>query len=127
MDGPSTSFPNPAVYLNHLDPNTAFEYEVTRNVYMAALGASHLSVIHMNIPDDMCLQAMAWDLLSCVQQDWKLLRISKPQPVFFAYHLSRWVYVPQALPLVLTFHYRLSTLSCIILSVLEYSQYPSFS
>ena len=41
MDGLSTSCPDPTVYLNYLDPNTAFEYEVTRNVYMATLGASH--------------------------------------------------------------------------------------
>jgi len=55
MDGPTTSFPNPAVYLNYLDPNTAFQYEVTRNVYLATLGASHLSMVHLNTntPDDM--------------------------------------------------------------------------
>ncbi|KIM58878.1 hypothetical protein SCLCIDRAFT_1218227 [Scleroderma citrinum Foug A] len=86
MDGPPTSFLNPAVYLNYLDPNAAFDYEVTRNVYIATLGA------------------MIWDILSCVQQDWKLLRISKPQPVFFAYYLSR-----------------LGTLSFTIFYVLDYT------
>ena len=60
MDGPPTSFPNPAVYLNYLDPNAAFDYEVTRNVYIATLGASHLSMVHMNIPDDML--SLGYDL-----------------------------------------------------------------
>ncbi|KAL4067975.1 hypothetical protein V8B97DRAFT_1939408 [Scleroderma yunnanense] len=72
MDGLPLPLPNPVVYLNYLEPNIAFEYEVTRNIYIATLGV------------------VIWDILSCVQQDWKLLSVSKPQPVFFAYHLSRW-------------------------------------
>jgi len=34
--------PNPAVYLNYLEPETASQYEVIRNVYLVTLGASHL-------------------------------------------------------------------------------------
>ena len=33
--------PNPVVYLNYLETNTASQYEVTRNVYLVTLGASH--------------------------------------------------------------------------------------
>ncbi|KAG6329752.1 hypothetical protein ID866_9338 [Astraeus odoratus] len=66
------ALPNPALYLNFLDPYIAFQYEVVRNLFIATLGA------------------FIWDILSCVNNDWKLLRISKFQPTFFAYHLSRW-------------------------------------
>jgi len=34
-------------------------------------------------------QALIWDILSTVEQDWQLLRISRPSLVFIAYHLSR--------------------------------------
>ena len=55
MDGSSPPLPNPVVYLNYLDPKAAFDYEVTRNIYLATLGASHLSTIHMNIlVNNMC-------------------------------------------------------------------------
>lgn len=44
----------------------------------------------MNYENDQRSQAMTWDILSCVAQDWKLLRVSKLHPVIFAYYLSRW-------------------------------------
>jgi len=33
---------NPIVYLNYLGPDTASQYEVTRNVYLITLGASRV-------------------------------------------------------------------------------------
>ncbi|KIM58882.1 hypothetical protein SCLCIDRAFT_1049585 [Scleroderma citrinum Foug A] len=64
--------PNPVVYLNYLETNTASQYEVTRNVYLVTLGA------------------LIWDILSNLEQDWQLLCTSKPSPVLIAYHVSRW-------------------------------------
>ena len=50
MNGSSPpSLPNPVVYLNYMDPKTAFDYEMTRNVYLATLGVSPLSIIHVNV------------------------------------------------------------------------------
>ncbi|KAL4077065.1 hypothetical protein V8B97DRAFT_1378990 [Scleroderma yunnanense] len=86
MDDSGTPLPNFNLYLNYLEPDAASQYEVTRNVYLITLGA------------------LFWDILSTIGQDWKLLRIGKPQPVFVAYHLSRW-----------------STLTVVLLSVLEYT------
>ena len=55
MDGSSPPLPNPVVYLNYLDPKIASDYEMTRNVYLATLGASHLSIIHVNtLANDRC-------------------------------------------------------------------------
>jgi len=95
--GSPTSFPNPAVYLNYLDPNTAFQYEVTRNVHISTLGASHLSMIHMKTGSYF---------------------VSVSHNLSFLLDLCSF----QVLALVLTFHCRLGTLSFITLSVLEYSQ-----
>ncbi|KAF9241308.1 hypothetical protein BU15DRAFT_60935 [Melanogaster broomeanus] len=55
---------NPVVYLNYLDPAVANEYEVSRN-------------------------ALTWDILSSLPEDWKIARTSKPTPVLFAYFLAR--------------------------------------
>jgi len=83
--------PNPFVYLNYLEPETASQYEITRDVYLVTLGVSRVCF------RDACecrewmsgYQALIWDILSTVEQDWQLLRISKPSLVFIAYHLSR--------------------------------------
>ncbi|KAF9231805.1 hypothetical protein BU15DRAFT_55708 [Melanogaster broomeanus] len=61
---------NPVVYLNYLDPAVANEYEVSRNVRLATLGA------------------LTWDILSSLPEDWKIARTSKPTPVLFAYFLA---------------------------------------
>ncbi|KAF9230827.1 hypothetical protein BU15DRAFT_83136 [Melanogaster broomeanus] len=55
---------NPIVYLNYLDPDVANEYEVSRN-------------------------ALTWDILSSLPEDWQIARTSKPTPVLFAYFSAR--------------------------------------
>ncbi|KAH7915813.1 hypothetical protein BJ138DRAFT_1140948 [Hygrophoropsis aurantiaca] len=62
---------NPEVYLNYLPPAIASEYEVSRNVYIATLGA------------------LLWDILYSFPQDIRLMQISRPTPVIFVYFLSR--------------------------------------
>ncbi|KAF9233842.1 hypothetical protein BU15DRAFT_79700 [Melanogaster broomeanus] len=62
---------NPNVYLNYLQPTIASEYEVTRNVNLATLGA------------------LIWDILSTLPEDWRIARTSKPTPVLFAYFPAR--------------------------------------
>ncbi|KAF9242893.1 hypothetical protein BU15DRAFT_72542 [Melanogaster broomeanus] len=62
---------NPIVYLNYLDPAVANEYEVSRNVRLATLGA------------------LAWDIFSSLPEDWQIARTSKPTPVLFAYFSAR--------------------------------------
>ncbi|KAH7931070.1 hypothetical protein BV22DRAFT_1027828 [Leucogyrophana mollusca] len=66
-----TGIENPGVYLNYLPPAIADQYEVSRNVYIATLGA------------------LLWDILSSLPQDIRLIRISRPTPIIFAYILSR--------------------------------------
>jgi len=46
MDDPSTSFPNLAVYFNYFDTCIAFEYEVTRFIYITTLGESFVHHPH---------------------------------------------------------------------------------
>ncbi|KAF9233841.1 hypothetical protein BU15DRAFT_79699 [Melanogaster broomeanus] len=62
---------NPIVYLNYLQPAEANEYEVSRNVCLATLGA------------------LTWDILSSLPEDWKITRTSRPTPVLFAYFSAR--------------------------------------
>ncbi|KAF9242892.1 hypothetical protein BU15DRAFT_72541 [Melanogaster broomeanus] len=62
---------NPIVYLNYLQPSVANEYEVSRNVCLATLGA------------------LGWDVLSSIPEDWQIARTSKPTPVLFAYFSAR--------------------------------------
>ncbi|KAF9231812.1 hypothetical protein BU15DRAFT_81963 [Melanogaster broomeanus] len=62
---------NPIVYLNYLDPAVANEYEVSRNIRLATLGA------------------LTWDILSTLPEDWQIARTSKPTPVLFAYFSAR--------------------------------------
>ncbi|KAF9241312.1 hypothetical protein BU15DRAFT_73439 [Melanogaster broomeanus] len=62
---------NPIVYLNYLDPAVANEYEVSRNVRLATLGA------------------LAWDIFSSLPEDWQIARTSKPTSVLFAYFSAR--------------------------------------
>ncbi|KAF9230825.1 hypothetical protein BU15DRAFT_56818 [Melanogaster broomeanus] len=62
---------NPIVYLNYLAPDVANEYEVSRNVCLATLGA------------------LIWDIFSSVPEDWQIARTSKPTPVLFAYFSAR--------------------------------------
>jgi len=62
---------NPNIYLNYLPPGAADKYEVSRNVYLAILGA------------------LLWDMLSSLPEDWRLIQTSKPLPVLFAYFSAR--------------------------------------
>ncbi|KAF9230473.1 hypothetical protein BU15DRAFT_83581 [Melanogaster broomeanus] len=62
---------NPIVYLNYLAPDVANEYEVSRNVCLATLGA------------------LIWDIFSSLPEDWQIARTSKPMPVLFAYFSAR--------------------------------------
>jgi hypothetical protein len=62
---------NPNIYLNYIEPTEAGKYEVARNVYLVTLGA------------------LLWDMLSSLNEDWQLIRTSKPSPVLFAYFSTR--------------------------------------
>ncbi|KAN0100668.1 hypothetical protein V8E55_000652 [Tylopilus felleus] len=62
---------NPNIYLNYLQPGIATQYEVTRDIFLATLGA------------------LLWDILSSLPDDWKLIRTTKPSTVLFAYFASR--------------------------------------
>ncbi|KAF9241317.1 hypothetical protein BU15DRAFT_60944 [Melanogaster broomeanus] len=55
---------NPNIYLNYLQPSDASAYEAARN-------------------------ALLWDVLSSLPEDWQLIRTSKPTPVLFAYFSAR--------------------------------------
>jgi hypothetical protein len=43
--GAQLQSPNPDTFLNHLSPQEAYEYEVTRNVLLALLGVSYLCLL----------------------------------------------------------------------------------
>ncbi|KAF9241316.1 hypothetical protein BU15DRAFT_73442 [Melanogaster broomeanus] len=62
---------NPDVYLNYLQPDSASEYEASRNVYLVTLGA------------------LCWDIFSSLPEDCRIARTSKPSPVLFAYYSAR--------------------------------------
>ncbi|KAF9229919.1 hypothetical protein BU15DRAFT_69640, partial [Melanogaster broomeanus] len=62
---------NPNVYLNYLQFDVASDYEWSRNVDLATLGA------------------LIWDILSSLPEDWRIARTSKPTPVLFAYFSAR--------------------------------------
>ncbi|KAF9241315.1 hypothetical protein BU15DRAFT_73441 [Melanogaster broomeanus] len=62
---------NPNVYLNYLQPGIVGDYEWSRNVDLATLGA------------------LIWDILSSLPVDWRFVRTSKPTPVLFAYFSTR--------------------------------------
>lgn len=47
-----------------------------------------VSVMPVNVEND-DRQALIWDILSNLEQDWQLLCTSKPSPVLIAYHVSR--------------------------------------
>ncbi|KAL4081286.1 hypothetical protein V8B97DRAFT_1921606 [Scleroderma yunnanense] len=75
----STSILNPVVYLNYLTPSVANDYEITRDVALVTFGA------------------LAWDILSSIPEDYRLIRTGKASVVLFAYFLAR----PTALIMVL--------------------------
>lgn len=45
----ASSIPNPDNYLGHLTPADAFQYEVSRNLYLAVLGVSFRMPNHLRI------------------------------------------------------------------------------
>ncbi|ESK89350.1 hypothetical protein Moror_16268 [Moniliophthora roreri MCA 2997] len=61
--------PNPDVYLNHIPPVTAAQFEVSRNIYLATLGA------------------FMWDMLSSLPEDIYLMRHFNSNTI--PYFLSR--------------------------------------
>lgn len=67
----STPLPNPDVYLNHLIPSIASQYELNRNMILATLGA------------------LIWDILSSIPSDYRLIRARKASVVMFAYFMAR--------------------------------------
>ncbi|KAK7056359.1 hypothetical protein VNI00_002913 [Paramarasmius palmivorus] len=69
MSSTTEALPNPDVYLNHIPPKTAAQFEVSRNIYLATLGA------------------FVWDLLSSLPEDIYLLQHFNSNTI--PYFLSR--------------------------------------
>lgn len=87
MTNSTTPILNPTVYLNYLLPDVANEYEIARNVFLVTFGVECMYLPEMMA--DLLLQALLWDILSSLPNDWKLIRTDKFTPVLFAYFLSR--------------------------------------
>lgn len=69
-------FPNSDVYLNHLPPSAAHQFEVTRNVYLGILGVSSyrgLPLLFMPSSYPFLEQASIWDALIYLPKDIKII------------------------------------------------------
>ncbi|KAF9241309.1 hypothetical protein BU15DRAFT_60936 [Melanogaster broomeanus] len=70
---------NPNVYLNYLQSDVASDYEWSRNVDLATLGVWTLFSPRKDKLIDL-VQALIWDILSSLPEDWRIARTSKPTP-----------------------------------------------
>ena len=78
---------NPNIYLNYLQPTVASEYEAARNVFLVTFGVNSPCLVGM--VTDWLLQALLWDIISSLPDDWILIWTMKPSPALFAYFSSR--------------------------------------
>lgn len=89
---PSLPLLNADVYLNHLPPIGADNYEIHRNITFVVLGVSRPRARNYAAHLLMCAQLMLWDILIYIEDDIEIIKHSYIRAPILCFVFARYLF-----------------------------------